>query len=345
VDADVFGRLPKVDLHLHLDGCVKPETVLDWAKAEGVPLPSSDPEGLLRYMKVDEGCNSLVEYLDKFGFVLPFLQTEASLERCAYETVERAAADNCIYIEVRFAPLLHVERGLSADRAIEAVLRGLRKGEEAFGVRARAIAICMRHHSVRTNLEVVEAAARHYGRGLVAVDLAGDEAGHPPAKFRDVFALAREYRLPRTIHAGEAGGPDNVAEAVEGLGAVRIGHGVRSRENPRVLELLKERRIPLELCPTSNVQTKAVSGWHDYPIRDYIERGIAVTINTDNPTVSGTSMTRECRSLAERLGFTVPEIARLMANAIDYSFLDSGEKDVLRAEFDRRMAAIDVSIA
>ncbi|GIO11916.1 adenosine deaminase [Cohnella xylanilytica] len=338
---DAIKLLPKVDLHLHLDGCVKPETILEWAAAEGVALPAADKAGLLPYMQADEGCASLIEYLGKFAFVLPFLQTEEALERCAYEVVEQAAEDRCIYVEVRFAPLLHAERGLSAGAAIDAVIRGLRAGEAKFGVKARVIAICMRHHSVERNLEVVRAAAERLGRGLAAVDLAGDEANHPPGKFREVFALARELGIPFTIHAGEAGGAANVEEAIVGLGAARIGHGVRARENPRVLELVRERGIPLELCPTSNIQTKAVSGWDDYPIRDYFDRGIRVTIHTDNPTVSGTSMTRECRALAERFGFTIPELARLMENAVEASFLGEDEKNELMTIFRQKYAELD----
>ncbi|CAM3815839.1 adenosine deaminase [Cohnella lubricantis] len=335
-------RMPKVDLHLHLDGCVKPETMLEWAAEQGSELPANDAAGLLPYMTVSDDCASLVDYLAKFRFVLPFLQNEQALERSAYEAVERAAEDNCIYIEVRFAPLLHTERGLTADDALAAVIRGLRRGEERYEIRARAIAICMRHHSPKDNLEVVRTASRYLGRGLVAVDLAGDEAGFPPQLFREVFELAQELGIPVTIHAGEAGGADNVLEAIDRLGAVRIGHGVRARENPAVLERIRECGIPLELCPTSNIQTKAVDGWEDYPIRDYMRSGIVVTINTDNPTVSGTSMTEECRRLAEHLGFGMADIVRLMENAVEAAFLDEAEKAALREEFLLRIAEIGV---
>lgn len=342
---DWLKRMPKVDLHLHLDGCVKPESMLDWAAELGVELPANDPAGLLPYMQVSEDCASLVDYLAKFSFVLPFLQTAEALERCAYEVVERAAGDNCLYIEVRFAPLLHTERGLTADDAILAVIQGLQSGERRFGVRARAIAISMRHHLPERNLEVIHAAARHFGRGLVAVDLAGDEAGYPPQLFREVFELARGYGLPITIHAGEAGGADNVLEAIDRLGALRIGHGVRARENPAVLDRIRKLGIPLELCPTSNIQTKAVAGWDDYPIRDYIQSGIVVTINTDNPTVSGTSMTEDCRKIAEHFGLGPADIVRLMENAIEAAFLEESEKEALRAEFQSQVADVGVSLS
>ncbi|RUS47984.1 adenosine deaminase [Cohnella sp. AR92] len=339
-----FKDLPKVDLHLHLDGGILPQTLLELAGSTGVSLPASSRESLLPYMQVEPDCKSLIEYLEKFNFVLPFLQDRESLRRAAREIVQNAAADNCFYIEVRFAPLLHGRNGLAAAEAIESVIEGLREGERLSGIKARVIAICMRHQSVQENLEVIRAAASYLGKGLVAVDLAGDEANFPPERFREVFALAKQFGLPVTIHAGEAGGAANVKEAIDGLGAVRIGHGVRLREDPELLEVVRERRIPLELCPTSNIQTKAVSGWEDYPIRDYLERGLLLTVNTDNPTVSGTSMTQECEALASRFRFTLEELAGLMRNGIDSAFLPEPEKAELRAEFDRRLSALGITI-
>ncbi|THF75132.1 adenosine deaminase [Cohnella fermenti] len=340
----LLKQLPKVDLHLHLDGSIRPGTILELAAEAGTALPATDATGLLPHMQADDECASLVEYLEKFNFVLPYLQSRASLRRAAYEIVENAAEDGCLYIEVRFAPMLHVHRGLSAADAIEGVIEGLREGEARHGIKARAIAICMRHQSAADNLEVVRTAASYLGQGLVAVDLAGDEANHPPARFREVFALARQLGIPFTIHAGEAAGAESIAEAIEGLGAIRIGHGVRLRENPALLELVRARGIPLELCPTSNLQTKAVAGWDDYPIRDYFDRGLRLTINTDNPTVSGTSMTRECEALAQRFRFTPGELASLMRNGIEVAFLPEGEKAELRAEFDRRLAALGIGV-
>ncbi|MBB6731651.1 adenosine deaminase [Cohnella zeiphila] len=338
-------RLPKVDLHLHLDGAVRPETALELARSEGISLPAEDSAGLLPYMQVGDDCGSLADYLAKFDFVLPLLQTRGALERVARELAEWAAGDGCLYVEVRFAPQLHVGKGLTCSDAIDAVLAGLRRAEASSGIVARAIAICMRHHPEERNLAAIEAAAEHFGRGLVAVDLAGDEAGFPASRFRRVFARARELGIPCTIHAGEASGPDSIAEAIDGLGAVRIGHGVRLREDPALLERIRERRIPLEMCPTSNVQTKAVAGWDDHPLRDYRDRGLSVTFHTDNPTVSGTTWSEECVAVAERLGFSLPEIARLMRNAVDVSFLDDAGKRRLRDRFDRRLAEIGLAEA
>ena len=330
-----LSALPKVDLHVHLDGSVSPESLIALARFQSISLPTYNQTELLAHMQIGEqGCDNLAQYLTKFDFVLPLLQTADALAYVATETVRQAAEHGTKYIEVRFAPQLHRERGLSAGDAIRHVIRGLKLGEHQYGVMARAIAICMRHHGDETNLEVIEAASRYYGHGLVAVDLAGNEAAYPASLFRGVFARAQGYGIPITIHAGEAAGPDNIAEAVEHLGAVRIGHGVRAREDAEVLALLRDRRIPLELCPTSNIQTRAVREWSDYPIRDYIEQGLLVTVNTDNPGVSGTNITNEYRVLSERFGFTLPEIKRLILNGVEAAFLREYEKEQLRQEIE-----------
>ncbi|MFC5701118.1 adenosine deaminase [Cohnella faecalis] len=334
---DSLRFLPKVDLHLHLDGCVSPDTLAELAAQENVPLPAKDRAGLLPYMQVKDDCVSLKDYLTKFDFVLPLLQTGEALERVAYETVEQAARQRTMYLEVRFAPQLHRLRGMSAEETIGHVIGGLRRGEKDFGVKSRVIAICMRHHPERLNLEVIEAASAYLGKGLGAVDLAGDEASFPAHRFRSVFTLANRKSIPVTIHAGEAAGPANIREAVNRLGAARIGHGVRLREDPDLRSAIRNSRIPLELCPTSNLQTKAVSRWDDYPIRDYFEDGILVTVNTDNPTVSGTDMTTEYRILRERFGFTLRELGQLTLNGVEAAFLEPNEKKLLKKEIEQAL--------
>lgn len=331
---DWLTRLPKVDLHLHLDGSVKPETILELALRQGIDLPVYNTEGLIPHMRVGEECGSLVEYLSKFDFTTRFLQSGEALERVAYEVAEQSAEHNCKYVEVRFAPQLHRGNGLTLEETIHYVVEGMKRGQRDFGVRAGVIVICMRNHSCEANLEVIRAAAGYVGRGVVAVDLAGDEASYPPEWFRDVFAESGRLGIPVTIHAGEAAGAMNVYEAVANLGAVRIGHGVRLKENGDILEMVKDRRIPLEMCPISNIQTKAVSGWDAYPIREYLEQGLLVTVNTDNPSVSGTDITNEYRVLTDRFGFTEPELVRLVMNGVEAAFMDENEKLSLRREME-----------
>ncbi len=329
------AKLPKVDLHLHLDGSVKPETIVELAEAEGVALPGTDPETLSTLMKVRGDCANLREYLAKFDFVGRFLHTAPALERVAYELVGQAAEQRCLYIEVRFGPQLHRARGLSAEEVIHAVVEGLKRGEAAFGVKARGIAACLRTHEDARNREVVEAASRYAGKGIVGVDLAGDEANFPSERFFDVFAIARRLELPITIHAGEAAGPKNIFDAVTKLGASRIGHGVRLKDDEDTFRLVRDRRIPLEMCPISNIQTKASPSWSSYPIRDYFDRGLAVTVNTDNLTVSDTNLSKEYAILQERFGFRPSELRTLAMNGVDAAFLPDREKRELRAAMER----------
>ncbi|WP_042160736.1 adenosine deaminase [Paenibacillus gorillae] len=329
-------RLPKIDLHLHLDGSVKPETIRELAHQQGKPLPADSH--LLSRMQIDEDCTNLREYLSKFDFVLRFLQTGEALERVAFEVVEQAANQGCIYIEARYAPILHTLEGLSVEDAIRHVRDGLRRGERQYGVIARAIVICMRHDSYERNEAVITAAASHYGDGVVAVDLAGDEAGFPPQLHRSIFELARRLGLPVTIHAGEAGGAENVIEAITSLGAARIGHGVQIDGHHEAMELVRSTRTPLELCPISNVQTKAVNSWEAYPLKRFLDFGITATVNTDNLTVSGTSITLEYVMLLQHCGLTLGDIGKLIRNGAEASFLEESLKSGLIDTINRQLA-------
>lgn len=322
-------NMPKVDLHYHLDGGLRPQTVIEIAGREGIALPAHNAEDIAPYLKVREGCTSLAEYLEKFDLPLKCLQTAYSQRRIAMEAVEDAASQNVKYIEVRFAPQFMVEGGLTVSEVTSNVIEGLKAGEAAFKTKARAVLICMRHHDIQKNLEVIETAKKFMGKGVCGVDLAGDEAGYPPQLSREVFELACKYGIPVTIHAGEAGGAENIYEAIENLGAVRIGHGIRLKENSRLLDFIKYRRIPLEICVTSNVQTKAAASFETHPIREYFDAGLTVTVNTDNTTVSNTNITREYEILQEKYGFTHDEIKQLVFNAANAAFLEEPEKNRL----------------
>ncbi|WP_040951405.1 adenosine deaminase [Gorillibacterium massiliense] len=341
---DLIFKMPKVELHMHLDGSIKPETVLDLARITSIPLPVYERERLISYLRVDDHCGSLREYLNKFDFILPFLQSASALERTAYEAVEQTAEQNGRYVEVRFAPHLHTKMGLTLEEAIGSVVEGLKRGEQQFAVKAGAIVICMRHHSPELNRSVVEAAALFAGKGVAAVDLAGDEAAFPPEMFRNIFALAHKKGLPVTIHAGEAGGAGNVYEAVKHLGATRVGHGVRLKEDSAIFDYIQKRQVPLEMCPTSNIQTKAVPGWRVYPLREYFDRGLKVTVNTDNPSVSGTDLAREYRILAEQFKFSSKELAAIVLNGADAAFLGETEKAQLKRQIKAELSDLGIVV-
>ncbi|MDO7908618.1 adenosine deaminase [Paenibacillus sp. JX-17] len=337
---EILRKMPKLDLHLHLDGSVKTATILDLARQRGIKLPAVDADGLIPHMKVSGRCGSLVEYLSKFDFVAGFLHTGEALERVAFELVEQAAADNCEYIEVRFGPQLHRGEGLSCYDAIGHVLQGLQRGEQVYGVTSRAIAICLRHHSIRDNLEVIEAAAAYKGKGLAAVDLAGPEAEYPAELHREVFERAQALGLAVTIHAGEAAGPENIREAITRLGATRIGHGVRLREDKQVFHMVHDQGIVLEMCPISNYQTRAVADWNVYPIREYFDAGLKLTVNTDNLTVSNTSIHEEYSILMDKFGFRLKEIGQLILNGVDAAFLEPAVKRRMKERFESRFAQL-----
>lgn len=319
--------MPKIELHLHLDGSVLPQTLIELAAAQGKELPTTSIEELSELMRAPETCLDLNDYLRTFDVVLPYLQTAEALERVAYEVVSQCASDHVRYVEVRFAPQLHRQAGLSIEEIYEAVIRGLTRGEQQFGIIARCIGICMRGHNEEKNMEVVEAAQAFLHKGLVAVDLAGAEALYPPELYAPVFVRAQQLGIPVTIHAGEAGGAQNIETSVHMLGAARIGHGVRLKEDPHILQQMIERGIPLEFCPISNLQTKAVTAWELYPIVEYMNKGIKVTVNTDNLTVSHTSLTKELLTLQQQCGLSTKGIIQLQRNAVESIFLEQPTRE------------------
>ncbi|HIW35066.1 MAG TPA: adenosine deaminase [Candidatus Paenibacillus intestinavium] len=332
-------QMPKVELHLHLDGSILPATLIELAAEQNMSLPTTDRSELRSFMTVPEQCEDLNQYLSTFDFVLPFTQTTEALERIAYEIVQQCAEQNVRYVEVRFAPQLHVNKGLTVADTYRHVIAGLQRGEQQFGVVARCIGICLRGHSAEQNMEVIEEAAVFIGKGLVAVDLAGAEALYPPALYRNIFARAEQLNLPITIHAGEAGGAQNIGVSVHELGASRIGHGVRLQEDSHIFNDVNNLQIPLEFCPISNLQTKAIESWEQYPLVQYLNAGIIVTVNTDNLTVSNTNLTKELWTLQQKLSLSVEQLLLLQYNAVHAVFLEKSVKDTFIEKMDAELCA------
>lgn len=329
--------MPKIELHLHLDGSVRPATVWELLlerRRRGDPLvaPYAGLDSLAAVtgaMQVGDDCQSLAEYLSRFDLPLAVMQDAAALERIAYELVADVAAENVVHVEVRFAPVLHTRQGLSMREAAAAVLRGLARGREDFGTSTRLIACCMRHLPPEDNVAMVRAMEPFLGQGLVAIDLAGDEAAFPGIRHQDPLRLAREMGFHVIVHAGEASGAEEVRTAVEVLGAERIGHGVRLEEDPALLREVAARGIALEMCPTSNVQTKAVAGCGAHPLRRYLEAGLAVTVNTDNRTVSSTTLTAEYERAVQHLGLTPAQVRQTVLHAARAAFVSPAERQGL----------------
>ena len=310
----------KVELHCHLDGSLNIDFVDEMLRKQGIVY---EREELRRKLEVSPKCTSLTEYLEKFDLPLLCLQTKEGLTRAAYELVRDVAKEYVKYLEVRFAPMLSTNGGLSCKEVIASVVDGLKKGEKEYGVYASAIVCAMRHHSLERNLEMLKAARPFVGKGVCALDLAGDESAFPTEQFRQLFAQATAWEIPFTIHSGETGNVDNVREAIA-LGAKRLGHGIALYKSPELRKLCKEKRIGIEMCPTSNLQTKAVDGMENYPLEMFLNEGLLVSLHTDNRTVSGTTLQRE------QAYFDDSVIEICTRNAIETAFTTEEMKEELR---------------
>lgn len=320
-----------IDLHLHLDGSLSPQTVLELASIQDLPLPAGDEAGLRPHLTAPARCRDLAEYLTYFTLPLSLLQSAEGLEHAVFRLVQELEKERLLYAEIRFAPQLHTEGGMSQKEAVQAALRGLARGLTGARLRAQLILCLMRRTGAEAeerNRQTLILARRYLGEGVCALDLAGDEAAVPTAAFADVFARARQADIPFTIHAGEAAGPESVRQALA-MGARRIGHGVRAVEDPALVQQLAEKQIPLEICPTSNHQTGAAA-FERCPIRDWLALGVPATVNTDNRTVSDTTIGSELMALKRRLGMTWAERCELLENAAGAAFLPPQEQERLR---------------
>lgn len=299
------------DLHCHLDGSLSEECIRSLAEEAGISLEGLD---LSRELRADADCKSLAEYLTKFDLPLKCLVSEEGFARAVLDVMKTAAAEQVTYLEIRFAPMLSVTENLSAKEIIEGALKGLSMGKKQYGIDGNLILCGMRHMPVEVNTRLVETVAEYYGYGVCAVDLAGNEAAFPVKLQGEMFQKAKELGIPFTIHAGECGSAQSIWDAIE-LGASRIGHGIAAAKDETLMRYCAEHEIPFEMCPVSNLQTKAVKSMEEYPFLKFLEAGIPVTINTDNRTVSNTSLTRELELLQGYYGIGDKVIEKLMDNA------------------------------
>lgn len=339
IDRDVLRRLPKAELHCHLDGSVRPETLLELAREHGVALPRDDAESLRRFMFVRDA-RSLEDYLARFEITLAVMQRADALERIAFELAEDAHREGVLYLEARFAPVLNIRAGLAPQDAVAAAVAGLARAERTYGIVGRVIVTALRNLDPRVSMEMAELAAALQGRGVVGFDLAGPEAGFPPSSHARAFAYARSRDVPCTCHAGEGDGAGAIAEAVRVCCAHRIGHGTRLYEDPALMDEISERRIPLEICLTSNVQTRVAASYSTHPLRAYFDAGITVVLATDNRLMSDTTLTDEYAHAANEVGFTLPELARVALHGFQSAFLPDGERRRLVARAQERIQAL-----
>ena len=313
-----------IDLHLHLDGSLSVKTVKELAALQNIEIPEDEAE-LLKLLRINDDCKDLTEYLEKFAFPGKLLQTKEAIAISVYNLQEELKEQGLIHAEIRFAPQLHTLQGLSQREVIEAAIDGLNRSDFS----AELILCCMRgNDNHEANLETVKLAKDYIGKGACCIDIAGAEALFPTENFEDLFALARELEIPYTIHAGEADGPKSVYKALE-YGTKRLGHGVRSLEDPALIEKIVAEGITLELCPTSNLHTCMFPTMEEYPLRKLMEAGVKVTINTDNMTVSNITLAKEFGKLIAAFNLTDEEIKGFAKNSVNACFASEETKKVL----------------
>jgi len=345
----MIKKIPKVELHYHLDGGVRPGTIIQLAEKQNVTIPSHDPEALAEWFHRGADRKSLALYLEGFAVTCGVMQTREAIERIAREALEDFAAENIAYAEIRFAPTLLTRKGLNLEEVVEAVLRGLNAGREQTGVQYGVILCAMRHEDPATSLLVAELAVSYRDRGVVGFDIAGDENGHPPKVHLDAFQYIRNKNFSITIHAGEAFGVESIWQAVQTCGAHRIGHATRLREDMvyqgtrmekmgSLARFIRDKRIPLEMCLSSNIQTGAAPSLDEHPFNLYYRNQFRVSLCTDNPLMSDTTLTREMELAVQYFNLTLRDLEKITINAMKSAFLNYEARlkviyDVLKPQF------------
>jgi adenosine deaminase len=331
LDKKLLRRLPKVVLHEHLDGVLRPQTVIELANQAGYKnLPTTDPQDLAQWFHQGANQGSLAKYLEGFAHTIAVMQTEEALERVAYEQAEDLQKDGVVYFETRFAPTFHTQRGLTHQQVVSAVLRGLERGHKDFGITSRLIICAMRNMDV--SLEMAELAVDFRERGVVGFDLAGEEGGYPPKKHVEAFHYIQRENFNITIHAGEGYGKESIWQAIQYCGAHRIGHGTRLIDDIALVEgkavklgdlaqYVLDKRIPLEICLLSNVHTGAAPSLAAHPFKILFREKFRVTLNTDNRLMSNTSMTQEFEAAANTFGLSIDDFEKITINAMKSAFL------------------------
>ena len=313
---DKLTVLPKVELHCHLDGSLSREFI-----ERRLNRKVSQSE-----LSVSDDCRSLNEYLEKFDLPGKCIMDEEGLSDAGYDVLKSMKQENVCYAEIRFAPLLSETEDMNCAKVIEALLVGLEKGKKDFGIEYGVITCAMRHHSEEENRRMIRTAREYLGYGVCAADLAGAEALYPMSEFMELFQETKKLGMPFTLHAGECGSVQNILDSVE-AGAGRIGHGIAMRGHREVQKELQRKGIGIEMCPVSNLQTKAVESTKDYPMREFLDNGLKVTVNTDNRTVSNTTLTKELAFIQKTYGITDEESCLMMKNAVDVAFADDAVKE------------------
>ncbi len=329
IDKDVIRQMPKTDLHCHLDGSVRIDTVIDLAKKQNVKLPTDNKKELEQLLAPGLKCKSLVEYLRPFDITLSVMQEAEALTRTAFELAEDAAKENIWYLEVRYSPVLHTRKGLKLTEIVDAVLAGLKAAEKKYSIKTGVLICGMRNINPETSLTLAELAMAYKNQGVVGFDLAGAEESYPAKHHREAFYLILNNNINCTAHAGEAYGPESIHQALHYCGAHRIGHGTRLKEDGDLLNYINDHRIPLEICLTSNIQTKAAASYETHPLKFYYDYGLRVTINTDNRLISQTTLTDELYLAAKYANWNMADLKNVIVSGFKSAFMPMREKAIM----------------
>ena len=335
VTKDMIKKLPKVELHDHLDGGLRPNTIIELAKEYKIDIPSQNPKELAKWFIRGANRKSLALYLEGFGVTVSLMQTREALELVAQEAIEDLAKENIVYAEIRFAPVLHTQKGLNLEVIVESVLKGLEKGKKKTGVHYGLIICAMRDQN--NSLDMAELAISFRNNGVVGFDLAGDEHGHPPKRHLNAFQYIRNKNFNITIHAGEAFGIESIWQAVQTCGSHRIGHATRLKEDmtisgTRIISMgtlshfIKDKRLPMEICLSSNIHTGCAKSFDEHPFRIYFRNNFRTILCTDNRLMSNTNLTKEFEIAVEHFNLTLREIERLTVNAMKSAFIHFEER-------------------
>jgi adenosine deaminase len=322
----VIQRLPKTDIHCHLDGCIRPRTMLELAGAQGVKLPTRNLAKLTRFLEAGKRTRNLGDYLKIFDYTLSVLQEKEALYRVAYELAEDCAAENVRHLEVRYSPILHRRKKLSFEDIVDPVIGGLNDAGRKFGVSTGVIICGIRSLNPKYSLALAELAVAYKGKGVLAFDLAGQEKDYPAKAHRAAFQLILKNNINSTVHAGEAFGAASIGQALHYCGAHRIGHGTRLREDPDLMRYVNDHRIPLEVCISSNLQTRTVPEVREHPFHFYFRQGLRVTLNTDSRLISATSVTNEIAIATRAFRLSPYEVKKIIINGFKSAFIPYADK-------------------
>jgi len=326
ITEELINKLPKAELHCHLDGSLRIATILDLAEKQNISIPADNEVDLKNILIVQDRLDSLEEYLKLFKITLSVMQTPENLERCSYELIEDVSRENIRYIEIRYSPILHLDKGMTMEESVDAVQSGLLRGQKEFGVRSGIIICGIRDISPEISYKLAEITVAYKEKGVVGFDLAGAEENFPAKKHKEAFYLIQNNNINSTIHAGEAFGPASIHQAIHYCSANRIGHGTQLHQDIDLMNYMNNHRIALEICLTSNIQVGSVTSIEAHPFKQYFDQGIRVTLNTDNRLISNTTLTHEYLLASQAFNLTRQNLRTIIINGFKSAFLPHNER-------------------